>query len=82
MTKFVSRSDPGWAGKGENIDRWLTLEIRSLGVCACVYPFTVTLSMCVWVKKLAEKKRRVLGGHSGSKRGGQDCFHKGEAGKQ
>lgn len=32
-------------------------------VCACVCPYIAVLSVCVRARKLAEKKRRVLGGH-------------------
>lgn len=31
--------------------------------CVCVCPCTAVLSVCVRARKLAEKKRRVAGGH-------------------
>lgn len=84
MTTFVSHSDPGWAGKGENIDGWLTSEIRSLGVCACVCVCVPlhgnTVHVCAGEATCREEGCHR--GHSGSKRGGQDRFHKGEAGNQ
>lgn len=63
MTKICFfHSDPGWAGKGENIDGWLTLEIRSLDVCACVYLFTVKLSMYVQVEETCREEKKGIGG--------------------
>lgn len=49
------------------------------GVRVCVCPLAAALPMHVRVRKLAEKKRKVQGE---SKRGGQDHFHKGEAGER
>lgn len=40
-------------------------NLRNTPQCvrACVCPFTAVLSACVRARKLAEKKRRVSGGH-------------------
>lgn len=76
---FPLRSWLGW----ERGDVWtdgLSSEMCSFGgVRVCVCPLAAALPMHVRVRKLAEKKRKVQGE---SKRGGQDHFHKGEAGER
>lgn len=76
MTKFVSHSDPAWAGKRENLDRWLSSEMRSLGVCVCVSLRSSAAHACAGEETCREEKK---GDQGESKRGGQDRFHKGEA---
>lgn len=62
MTNMFFHSDPGRAGKGENIDGWLTLEIHSLGVFACVHLFTVTLSMYVQAEETCREEKKGVRG--------------------
>lgn len=62
MTKFVSHSDPVWAGKGGKCQRIVNLGNTLFGrVCMCTSLHSNTVHLCVGEETCGEEKKGAGG---------------------